>query len=89
MDILKLSRNTTILRWNDSLNVHMTEIFWARDAASHYLMCGVAVVLAALTLVLSSPHMSTGGSSEVDQLVRMSHSYPLYADDNAKLYTTL
>ena len=34
----KLSKNTTVPHWNDSLKVHMIEVFGARGATLRYLM---------------------------------------------------
>jgi hypothetical protein len=91
-DVPKLSKNTTVPRWNDSLKVHMSEEFGARDATLRYLMRKSATVPAAgplTVLATNQPHTTLGKSIEADQMARLSHTHPLYSDDNSKFYRKL
>ena len=91
-DVPKLSKNTTVPRWNDSLKVHMNEEFGARDATLRYLMRENDAVPAAgplTVLATNHPHTADGKSIEADQMNRLSHVHPLYSDDNAKFYRKL
>jgi hypothetical protein len=91
-DVPKLSQNTTVPRWNDSLKVYMNEVFGARGATLHYLMResdGVPAAGPLTVLAPNAPHTVMGKSIEADQMARLSHTHALYSDDNSKFYRKL
>ena len=91
-NIPKLSKNTTVPRWNDSLKVHMNEVFGARGETLRYLMRESDAVPAVGPLTVLAPnalHTAVGKSIEVDQMARLSHTHALYSDDNSKFYRKL
>ena len=86
-DVPKLSGNTTVPRWNDSLKAYMNEVFGARGATLRYLMRESDTVPAAgplTVLAANSPHTAEGKSIEADQMARLSHTHALYSYDNSK-----
>ena len=70
-DVPKLSGNTTVPRWNDSLKAYMTEVFGARGATLHYLIRESDVVPAAGPLtVLTEKKYPTLRRASISRLVR-------------------
>ena len=69
--VSKLSMNTTVPCWDDSLKVQMNEVFGARGVTLHYLMQESDTVPAAgplSVLAANSPHTAEGNSIEADQM---------------------
>ena len=86
-DVPKLSGNTTVPRWNDSLKAYTNEVFGARGATLRYLMRESDAVPAAgplTVLAVNSPHTAQGKYIVADQMARLPHTHALYSYDNSK-----
>ena len=89
-DGTKLGKNTTFSKWNDYMTVHAGQVFGDRNSTIEYLLQDNAAVVAPHTpLLVNQPHSAVGGSIQGEQALRLSHMYPLYRNDNKKIYGIL
>ena len=88
-EIPKLGSRVTVAKWDDSLRVCTSQVFGARNATLEYLLrSNVAVVVPHSQLKTDCLHPAVG-SIQDGQTLRLSHDFPLYRDDNKKLYSLL
>ena len=88
-EIPKMTNKLSIAKWDDSLRAYMSLVFGARNATLEYLMRpAVAVVNPHPPLKTDCPH-SDVGSIQDEQILRLSHTHPLYKEDNKRFYGVL
>ena len=89
-DVPKLTKNMTVAKWNDSLRVYASQVFGARKSTLEYLLRKEkAVNPTPPTLLANCPHSADAGSIQGEQARRLSHTHPLYRDDNKTLFGVL
>mmetsp|Transcript_11395 Transcript_11395/g.16571 ORF Transcript_11395/g.16571 Transcript_11395/m.16571 type:complete len:104 (+) Transcript_11395:1884-2195(+) len=72
------------------MKLHMKGVFGARNSTLVYLIrLDSQIPMPAPTTVTDHPHKLGGGSVEEDQVIRLSHTHPLFNDDNEKFYRKL
>ena len=82
-DIPKLSKNSTVAKWDDSIRVYASQVYGARKSTLEYLIrAKIAVAMPHPGLDAGQPHSDEAGSIQGEQALRLSHNHPLYRDDN-------
>ena len=86
-DVPKLTKIMAVAKWNDSLRVYASQVFGARKSTLEYLLRKEkAVNPTPPTLLANCPHSADAGSIQGEQARRLSHTHPLYRDDNKTLF---
>ena len=81
-DVPKLGNKITVPKWDDSLRVYAAQVYGAREATLEYLLRpDTAVLMPHPPLLADCPH-SAVGSIQGELSLRLSHTHPLYRDDN-------
>ena len=82
-----ITKNLKITRWSESFDDFLHRITGARHAPLAYVTRPVvAVPAAAPALLPRQPHSQEHGSIEGELIARLSHTSPVYRDDNAAVY---
>ena len=82
-DIPKFSKNSTVAKWDDSIRVYASQVYGASKSILEYLIRDkIAVAMPHPGLATDQTHSSEAGSIMGEQDICLSHTYPLYCDDN-------
>ena len=88
-DVPKIGKTTTVAKWNDFIIVYAVQVFGATKSSLKYVIrSNGGVVMPHPTLVLS-PYSTPVGSVAGEQALRLSHTHPLFRDDNEQFYWIL
>ena len=89
-DITKLSNNSTVAKWDDSIMVYASQVYGARKSTLEYLIrAKIAVSMPHPGLATGQPHSDEAVSIQGEQALRLSHTHPLYRDDKKSLFVVL
>ena len=89
-DIPKLSNNSTVAKWDDSIRVFASQVYRSRKSTLEYLIRSkIAVTMPHLGLATSQPHSAEAGLIQGEQALRLSHTHPFYRDENKSLFAVL
>ena len=82
-DISKLSKNITVAKWDESIRVYASQVYGARKSTLEYLIrAKIAVAMPHPGLAAGQPHSAEVGYLQGEQDLRLSHTHPLYREDN-------
>ena len=86
----KPKKCVTVPKWNASTEIQMKGVFGARNSTLLYLLrLESQVPMPAPTTVTGHSHALGKGSVETGQVMRLSHTHPLYSNNNANVYRKL
>ena len=89
-DIPKFSNNSTVAKWDESVRVYASQVYGARKSTLEYLIrAKISVAMPHSGLAAGQPHSAEAGSIQGEQALRLSHTHPLYRDDNKSLFAVL
>ena len=89
-DVLKIGKTTTVAKCNDSRMVYAGQVFGVRKSSLKYVIrYNGEVVMPHPTLVLNRPYSTLVGLVAGAQALRLSHTRPLFRDDNEQFYGIL
>ena len=89
-DVPKLGKNTTVAKWDNTFKVHAAQVYGSRKSTLEYLLrTNVAVAAPHPGLMKNCPHSEAAGSIQGEMTLRLSHTHPLYRNDNKALYEIL
>lgn len=89
-DVPKVTKNLAITRWSESFNDFMNQVYGSRDTPLSYVIRpSVDVPVPAPDLLNNQPHSAQHGSVEGELIARLSHTHPVFRDDNKAVYLHL
>ena len=89
-DVPKITRNLRMTRWSESFLDYTHTVIGVRDTPLAYVIRENAnVVNPAPPLANNRPHSLAHGSVEAEMIARLSHTSPVFKDDNKKVYNLL
>ena len=89
-DVPKLTKGTTVAKWDDSWQVYLSCKFGVRKSTLAYVI-RPEVQRAAVepALVAGQPYSAEHGSIEGEMTARLSHTHPLFSNDSGAVYADL
>ena len=86
-DVPKLTKGTTVAKWDDSWQVYLSCKFGVRKSTLAYVI-RPEVQRAAVepALVAGQPYSAEHGSIEGEMTARLSHTHPLFSNDSGAVY---
>lgn len=89
-DVPKITRNLAVTRWSESFSDFLNQSYGVRKAPLAYVIRDDAtVVVPGPALAHHQPHSNEHGSVEGELIARLSHTHPIFCDDNKMVYDYL
>ena len=89
-NIPKLSKNSTVAKWDDSIRVYASQVYGSKKSTLEYLIrAKIAVAMPHPGLATGQTHSAEAGSVQGEQALILSHTHPLYCDENKSLFSVL
>ena len=89
-NIPKLSKNSTVAKWDDSIRVYASQVYGARKSTLEYLIRSkIALAIPHPGLATGQNHWAESWSFQGEQALSLSHTHPLYCDENKSLFSVL
>lgn len=89
-DVPKLTKGLTIIKYIESLRVHCMEVVGVRNCPLAYLLRDDKVPpVTPSPLAQDQPHSEKFGSVEHEMIARLTHTHPLFRNDNQNLFNRL
>ena len=89
-DVPKITRNLAVTRWSESFVDFLNQSYGVRKAPLAYVIRDDAVVaVPGPPLAHHQPHSNEHGSVEGELIARLSHTHPIFRDDNKMVYDHL
>lgn len=85
-DVPKITRNLRVTKWSESFIDFLHRVNGIRHAPLAYVVRPNEAVGPAPALIHQRPYSADHGSIEGELIARLSHTSPLFRDDNAKVY---
>ena len=88
--IPKLSKNSTVAKWDDPIRVYDYQVYGARKSTLEYLTrAKITVAMPHPGLSTDQPHSYEAVSIQGEQALCLYHNHSLYSDDNKSLFGVL
>ena len=89
-DVPRITRNLKVTKWSESFNDFLSKVIGKRYAPLSYVIReNEAVPAVAPPLMTNQPHSQEHGSVEGELIARLSHTSPIFRDDNKQVYLFL
>ena len=86
-DVPKLTKNLKIIAWSEAFTDFLARVIGVRNAPLTYVIRPeVDVPAVAPPLIARHPHSAEHGSVEGELIARLSHTSPIFRDDNNSVY---
>lgn len=86
-DVPKVTRNLKVTRWSEAFDDFVHRVYGTRHAPLAYVTrSDENVATPAPPLLRNKPHSEAHGSIEGEMISRLSHTSPIFRDDNAQIY---
>lgn len=86
-ELPKITKSVPIAKWIEAYETFSEQAIGVRNAPLKYVIRDdVAVPVAAPALEAGSPHSTEHGSVKGEMTARLSHTHPLFRDDNGAVY---
>ena len=89
-DVPKITRNLADTRWSELFNDFLNQVYDVRNAPLAYVICAnVEVAHPPPPLLINQPHTAKHGSVEGELVARLTHTSPVFRDENSAVYHNL